>query len=136
MDSEDLAAAYRSGRSIQSIADELGCARNTVRNRLIAAGVPRRNHGEHFRGVPKTPEHRAKLSAKRGANHHNWKGDEASYTAIHVWLTRNHPKTGRCEECGREGRTDYSNTSGEYRRDRADYRELCRSCHRLFDIAR
>jgi hypothetical protein len=68
--------------------------------------------------------------------------DDAGYRAIHYWLCRNHPKTGVCEECGREvgttkGQgTEYANISGEYRRDRVDYRELCVPCHRIWDAER
>jgi hypothetical protein len=63
-DAEWLAVQYET-RSLQSIADELGVHRNTVRNRFEALGIERRNRGAHFKGVPKSPDQRAKMSAAR-----------------------------------------------------------------------
>jgi hypothetical protein len=66
-----------------------------------------------------------------GVSHPQWKGEEAGYMAVHNWVRRHKIKVGICEECGRGRgeRTDWSNISGEYRRDLNDYRELCRACH-------
>jgi hypothetical protein len=55
------------------------------------------------------------------------------YSAIHKWLSRNRPKTGTCQDCGVEGRTEFANVSGEYRRSMDDYVEVCRPCHRKRD---
>jgi hypothetical protein len=81
---------------------------------------------------------RAKMSAAhRGSRSSSWKGDAAGYGAIHSWLATYFTKTGTCEECGRSRpeirRTEWANISGAYLRDRADYRELCTSCHKRFD---
>ena len=87
------------------------------------------------------------MSAARkatGEEHGNWKGDAASYAAIHLWVRRHKPRTGICSQCGSQpvprGRnkvgTNFANLSGEYRRDLDDYVELCVSCHRLMDNAR
>ncbi len=91
--------------------------------------------GHHSR----MPEYRERMKAggnpTRGARHAFWKGDDAGAEAIHTWLRKYHPKTGICEECGAEGKTDYAFTKHPKRhtRDRADYRELCRPCHTSFD---
>lgn len=69
----------------------------------------------------------------RGALNPLWKGSDAGYMALHNWIRRHKPKSGSCSDCGAEGRTDWANVSGEYRRDLDDYRELCRPCHRRFD---
>lgn len=52
-------------RSLQSIADELSVNRNTIRNRFIAFGIPRRTRTAHLRGKSKPAEQRAKMSAAR-----------------------------------------------------------------------
>lgn len=63
-----------------------------------------------------------------------WKGEAASYRALHAWLIKNFPKTGICDECGAEARTDYSLIHDrDYSRNRDDYRELCRPCHNAYD---
>lgn len=71
---------------------------------------------------------------RAGEHHYRWKGDSASYVAIHQWMSRRYPKQGRCERCGTEGFTEWANLSGHYdRSDRTDWSELCRSCHRRMD---
>jgi hypothetical protein len=57
-----------------------------------------------------------------------------SYGAIHAWLRKNFPKTGVCDHCGEEHKTQFALRKGEqHRRERAAYLELCRSCHSKYD---
>lgn len=66
---------------------------------------------------------------------HNWKGDDASYWAIHMWMNKHHTKTGLCEDCNQKGKTQWANLSGDYRRDDiTDWKELCASCHKKLDM--
>lgn len=97
----------------------------------------RANISAGLRGRVISPETRAKIAAtKRGSLNAAWKGDAAKYAAIHMWLHRNVQKVGACADCGAEGRTEWANISGEYRRGADDYRELCATCHRRFDRER
>jgi hypothetical protein len=70
-----------------------------------------------------------------GANHHGWKGDDASYKSIHGWVSRQFGKPRKCECCNSETAPlyDWANVSGEYRRDRGDWVRLCRKCHSKYD---
>lgn len=80
---------------------------------------------------------RMATAAKRADAHPQWKGENIAYSTLHRWLARVAVKTGACSVCGRSDRsTDWANLSGEYRRDAADFVEMCRSCHRRFDIGR
>lgn len=139
---------------------ECGCgepaplAKQTDRKRGHVKGEPLRfvmNH--HRRGARLTPEHarallegriaapmpedaRRRISESRLAERHPlWQGDAADYNTIHQWVSRNHPKTGRCEWCGTTAATEYAFLAGgrECTRDRADYAELCVPCHRRHD---
>jgi len=99
------------------------------------------------RGWNPTPETRRRMSEaqigkRTGPAHPLWRGDNAGYGALHSWVARHRKKTGVCEDCGRyfgtkgvRG-TQWANISGEYRRDLADFRELCRWCHAAFDLGR
>ena len=74
----------------------------------------------------------------RGPEHHSWRGDAAGYAGMHTWINEQHPKTGTCSKCGRapSGRgTEYAflRHPEPATRNIEDYRELCTSCHRLFD---
>jgi hypothetical protein len=57
------------------------------------------------------------------------------YRAIHNWINRHYPRTGRCEYCGsRARRTSYATArKGIYTRNRADWFEFCQPCHRNYD---
>lgn len=102
-------------------------------------GQPRRYlKAHHHRRKIVSAQTRARISAAvgSGAQRPNWKGDNASYRAIHSYLSRHFPKTGICEECGAMKRTSYALIHGrEYSRDRDDYREMCHKCHMGYDMA-
>lgn len=69
-----------------------------------------------------------------GEQNHNWKGNNVSYTNLHVWVRKYKPKPEKCEECGeRKEHLELSNISGEYKRDIDDFEWLCRSCHIKFE---
>ncbi len=101
--------------------------------------------GHQNRGRSHSAETRHRISEFRrgkasGTNNPRWRGDEVSVHQLHQWLRHYYPKTGICEECNtdvgiaqRTG-TEYSNIHGRgYTRNRADYRELCKRCHRTYD---
>ena len=104
----------------------------------------RREAGMAARGTPEAAENYRRANLARdltGPRHPNWKGDEVGYHALHRWVERRKVRTGICSECGAQpepmGRrrvgTEFANVSGEYRRDLADYVELCVPCHRRQD---
>jgi hypothetical protein len=74
------------------------------------------------------------MRGRTGKTSNAWKGERAGYHAIHIWLGK-HPKGAACEQCGTTeySRLEWANLSGEYRRDRSDYKAMCPRCHRLFD---
>lgn len=122
---------------------ECGCGEEIVLKRK--GRVSRFRHGHNMRGVKKSAEWLANISkgktGKRvpklqGERCGIWKGDEAGYHALHKWLAYWYPKKGECEMCGRmDGRTYYAFKFHPQRhtRKRQDYKELCASCHKVFD---
>lgn len=77
-----------------------------------------------------------KRSDMLGGLHHNWKGDEVAYRALHSWVQRELGKASHCVDCGRCDKIRYhwANISGEYMRDTKDYKSLCPKCHKAFDM--
>lgn len=73
-----------------------------------------------------------------GANARAWKGEDASYYAKHMWIAKHYGKASCCEnpKCKSVNpkRFEWANISGEYHRDREDYKQMCPSCHRRMDI--
>lgn len=60
----------------------------------------------------------------------------SEYRVLHEWVTRHKGRPSRCEDCGITTAKwyDWANISGEYKKDVNDFKRLCRSCHRIFDI--
>lgn len=87
------------------------------------------------KGISYQPKNMDGLKARHGKdeNHPNWKGDDASYSAIHYWVRSRKGKATKCEDCGKEGRCHWANISGDYLRDVDDYKSLCPGCHLKFD---
>lgn len=69
-----------------------------------------------------------------GSKHHNWKGGVSLYESTHNWIKRNFGKANCCERCdGKNSKFEWSNISGEYKKERTDWMMLCVSCHRKED---
>lgn len=62
--------------------------------------------------------------------------DEITYKELHRWVARHKTKTGKCQHCGEIKKTQWANKSHEYKRDLADWIELCRKCHGRYDSGR
>lgn len=86
-----------------------------------------------------TPEVRKKMSlnsARKNETPYNFKHDDKiAYSTVHNWIRRHYGKANQCEECGRTDAPKYewANISGKYYRKREDFKQLCSSCHAIFD---
>lgn len=60
--------------------------------------------------------------------------DSNKYNRIHKRRLARNIKTGTCVHCLENKKTEWSNISGEYNEDDSDWQELCKLCHRKFDI--
>ena len=76
------------------------------------------------------------LPCSKGENAHNWKGDDVKYTGLHTWIKRHKPPSSTCEFCNKNKLLELANISGEYKRNIDDYKWLCRSCHRKWDLSK
>lgn len=73
-----------------------------------------------------------------GENHHSWKGDNASYKAIHNWVHLHKGKPKKCEHCGRNdmpaSNYEWANIDHKYKRKIEDWIRLCPKCHSDYDV--
>lgn len=88
--------------------------------------------GLHVSNSPKT---QFKKGQYKNEKHPLWKGSEASYSAIHQWVSRNYGTEKDCENCHStiEKRYEWANISGDYKRERKDWKRLCAKCHHAMD---
>lgn len=83
----------------------------------------------------------ARTAAKRNQRaekNDSWKGYSAGYAAFHLRVEAKYGKPMQCEQCGTDDPArsyDWANQTGDYPNP-DDYRRMCRSCHRRFDLAR
>lgn len=91
--------------------------------------------------LSKETKEKIRLNARFGLENKMWKGDFASYAAMHMWVVRHNGKAKQCIdvlfgglEC--KGRFEWSNDDHKYKRDLNDYHERCTRHHRMYDILR
>lgn len=75
-----------------------------------------------------------------GSTNSKWKGNRVGYRALHYWVERQLGKAKECQECGLtkipKGLQRYfgwANKSHKYKRDTADWMQLCMQCHKIYD---
>lgn len=90
-------------------------------------------YGESLKGIPTWNSGKKQL-ATTGIKNNMWKGDDVGYVALHKWVSRNKGKATKCSKCSSTKSIDWANKDHKYKRSLEDYIELCRSCHRKYDI--
>lgn len=141
------------------IAKECCVSSTTILSWMRKHKISRRDISESLKGRVFDKKWKENISkSKRGKNHPNygkkhseitkkrmsfslsneknpaWKGNNAGYKAIHLWVQKNKLKSEVCEICGkRKNHLELANKSGEYKRDINDFMWLCKPCHINFD---
>ena len=65
-----------------------------------------------------------------------WRGNKVGMNGVHSWLVREYGKAKYCENSNCNGKCkwyEWSSRTHVYKRNRNDFQQLCRSCHKLFD---
>ena len=82
----------------------------------------------------KQKEHIKKLNSnQKNENNRNWKGEQAGYKAIHLWVRTHLQKPELCPKCKIREPREVANLDGKYSRDLTTWEWLCRSCHLKMD---
>lgn len=71
-----------------------------------------------------------------GNKHPMWRGKEAGYRAIHLWVQKHFGKPTVCEKCHKNGvghEMHWANLNHQYQRIRSHWMALCPKCHGEFD---
>lgn len=92
--------------------------------------------GTHF--SRKTEFKKGMVPWNKGLPEHlqtNWRGNRVGYWGIHSWIEKQLGTPRRCEKCGTTSakKYDWSNKSGNYKRNISDWQRLCVTCHFYYD---
>lgn len=114
---------YESGMIQEEVAIELGTTQKVIYNLF------------------KRNDYEARIAAKRnqsGENNSTWKGNKATYAALHYRVEAQRGKPQECSVCERTDNGtcyEWANLTGNYW-DVTDYSRMCRKCHRAYDKER
>ena len=88
-------------------------------------------------GLPKhSKETRLKMSeAHSNEKHHEWKGEDVGYSALHSWISRKKgsAKNYYCSVCRTKKSLQWANKDHKYKRKLSDWIVLCSKCHYKYD---
>ena len=96
-------------------------------------GICKPNSGSFIKGEHRSKDTEFKKGQLFGENHHNWKGSDVGYFALHTWVYRNLGKATKCNKCGSEKNVQWANKSRKYLRNINDWLQLCIKCHNEYD---
>lgn len=96
----------------------------------------KRKISEAHKGMKRSKEHRKNTSkSKRGRKNPKWKGDKAVKISLHKYIAKIKPRPKICEFCEKERKLALANLKDHnYTRNPDDYKWLCYSCHKKFDL--
>lgn len=122
IDDQKLRQLYESGMTQAEVAACLGVTQKAIFNAMRRLGIQSRP---------------AIKRNQRGSANDSWMGDGAGYQAFHRRLEAMFGKPKCCAVCGNTSRRfyDWANLTGKYT-DPMDYKRMCRSCHRKYDLSR
>lgn len=99
---------------------------------------------------PFSKEHRKKMSLSHkgkcqpwmsNKNHPSWKGENATYSALHHWIKKWKGNPQQCSICGKNGKKNgrnwsihWANIDHSYKRNFDDFIPLCGNCHTKYDF--
>jgi len=90
-----------------------------------------------YKHKPHSKETRQKIKNSRwiGSKNTSWKGNNAGYSAMHLWVSQWKGRPKKCEMCGTTNATKYewANKDHTYKRILDDYIRMCVRCHRNYD---
>lgn len=70
-----------------------------------------------------------KIGQNLKENNPDWKGEKASYSALHYWIKDRLIKPQTCRDCNYSKKLELANISGQYKRDISDWEWLCHKCN-------
>lgn len=125
LDKKTVIDLYDSGLTQKEVAEQLNTTQKVICKFMKRNGIIARI---------------AKKRDQYGVRNSLWKGDNATYKALHLRVSvhRGKAEDYGCSVCGSKGDNkwyDWANLTGSYN-DVCDYAPMCRKCHRGYDRSR
>lgn len=120
---EQVRELYENGLTQNEIASVVNSTQKVIHNLMRRHGIKTRIPFKRYQS---------------GSANHMWKGEQASYTALHFRVQNELGKPIHCDECGTSEpniRYEWANMTGNYT-EISDYKRMCVTCHRRFDLCR
>lgn len=128
-------------KSQLEIAKKCNICQTNIQNWMKKLNIPSRTISETLKdnkralGMKHTEKTKKMLSEKfKGIRNPAWKGNEAKYNALHMWVRKRKIKPPKCEICNKktEG-LELAKISEKYTRNLEDYKYICYRCHKILD---
>ena len=119
----EVRTIYEAGHTMREVSEMTGIGVKVLQRLMPRNGIERRP---------------AIKRNQRGEANSSWRGDEATYQALHLRVRSERGAPVYCSCCGRADqatRYEWANQTGSYT-DVADYEPMCCSCHKTFDATR
>jgi len=119
---KELTKLYRSGMTQSQLGKHYGVSQKVVWRWMKESNIKQR--------VPCNRD-------QQGEKNKYWKGDKATYKALHIRVQKLRGKPRKCEECGttKAKRYEWASKTKNYK-DPSDYIRLCKKCHLEMDTIR
>lgn len=101
------------------------------------------NNAKYWLGKKRSEETNIKISKNltgryRQEESPRWKGTDVCYKNLHVRVYKKRGMANHCEQCGMNDKSRkyyWANLTGNYK-DINDYKQMCASCHKKYDLGR
>lgn len=85
----------------------------------------------------KNPNYGNHTSKNKGKENPNYKGNNAKFIAIHMFIAKRKERPNKCENCNKGNcrlELSFNHNLGNHTRNPNDYKYLCCKCHKQRDI--
>lgn len=116
-------------RSRRSVSDVVASEATLEYSKIMKKGAKHSDEAKEKNRV-------AHVGKRTGKSNNKWKGNRVGYHALHDWIRDNYGRPTKCENktCPRTSSSyQWSNVSGQYKRHKEDWQQLCASCHKKYD---
>lgn len=120
---------YHTEEAKRKISESLKGRKRPPRSEEWSRKLSEVNKGKKLSEITKKKISEANKGKNKTINNGRWRGKEAGYNALHMFVRKYLPRPELCEHCNVKPSLDLANITGIYNRDFKNWKYLCRKCH-------